>query len=341
MSLPAKLNPQEEKRLKQILLEHPYFSEGPGGIRSILEGAGFPKKFIQMQNYYTIPALNADSLLARIGPIQTLINKEKHSGLGALVEFLLDSASSREDQLFLSYLLTHHRLIWDREYLQKLADEYGHFSMIAKGAEPPIDLGWNGMQLDRSLIDFAALESIVRPRVSFLDTIFLSTGAKACSAVCRIETAEHVPRAAGTGFLVAPDLILTNYHVIPQAIRLENGAQARFNYRKDRQGLTSKDSKAVRIVKEIASSPVNKLDYCLLQLESPMPETDPLTFASAFPERANMAIIVQHPEGDLQKFVMDHSCVVAKSPADTGRYLYYFVLYHQYAERVFGFPGFQ
>ena len=56
------------------------------------------------------------------------------------------------------------------------------------------------------------LESLYNQGIRYmLDVDFLISGARAVCSVCRVEFDK---RGEGTGFLIAPDLILTNYHVM-------------------------------------------------------------------------------------------------------------------------------
>ncbi len=49
--------------------------------------------------------------------------------------------------------------------------------------------------------------------------------------ICRIDYADRSPPGAGTGFLVSPDLVLTNHHVARRAIQSTGGAaQLRFRF---------------------------------------------------------------------------------------------------------------
>jgi hypothetical protein len=135
------------------------------------------------------------------------------------------------------------------------------------------------------------------------------------SKVCRIEAA-----VGGTGFLVAPDLVLTNYHVLQQEIRTQDfsGVVCRFDY-------FSESSRGVA-VRPVASGCIaharyapadeskegrpplkGELDYALIRLSRPV-GNDPLddkgrlrgtvavSASAAVPAEQRILFIAQHPE---------------------------------------------
>lgn len=98
--------------------------------------------------------------------------------------------------------------------------------------------------------------------------------------VCRIEIPSAGKTSYGTGFLVGPELVLTNYHVVERLVEGERHDRAvlRFDYKRTRDGsqlpgkmfwLESKDW-------VVASSPVEALDYALLRVRG-APGTMPLS----------------------------------------------------------------
>lgn len=313
---------QDLDYLQKILLKHPNIALGRAGINAMLNASDIPQQFIYSLTLTNNPTVDASHIIFSLRDIGTLANKPTHTGLGALAEYLLKTTPSLDDKIFLSFFLTYYELINDRGLLKNIAGEYHPFESYDQ-AEMTNDLGWKGRKLDPATIDQKNLESIVKPEVGFLDTIFLSEGAKASPAVCRIETMEHLPQPIGTGFLIAPDLILTNNHVIPIGIKIEDGVQARFNFRVEKNGKINQQSLPFKIVKLIASSSVDTLDFSLLQLEKKPNNIHPLSFAAETPRKQDLAVIVQHPAGAPQKFILDHSCIIAKAPQDTHPFLNY------------------
>ena len=162
--------------------------------------------------------------------------------------------------------------------------------------------------------------------------------------VCRIEYPEMVDR--GTGFLVGPDVVLTNYHVV-EAIDKGNVEPAkvtlRFDYKVLADGVEVSKGTTYRLAQDwkIDMSPYSQqdfevspsadpnpdeLDYALLRVEG-TPGEDPVGGETDDPETAlrgwvavpaeahNFAAqralyIVQHPDGDPMQIALDTEAVL-------------------------------
>jgi hypothetical protein len=138
-----------------------------------------------------------------------------------------------------------------------------------------------------------ALESILRQSNSMLDMgVWLEKAVKIQQAVCRIEIPlRSGAKTFGTGFLVGPDLVVTNYHVMEPVVLTEDDPQyagdratanqvtCRFDYREMSDGSRSPGS-VYRLAAEwrVLLSPnsslgqeptIHELDYALLRLAKP------------------------------------------------------------------------
>lgn len=146
------------------------------------------------------------------------------------------------------------------------------------------------------------------------------------AATCRIEFPAGQP--AGTGMLVAPDVVMTNYHVVKDQIERRSSATeiaCRFGYARDAGGL---DEGIVHKLAagdgwRLAESPFDVeadtrgvgvasascLDYALLRLAAPIPDVKPIRVAaSAFLPSAQLPVlIVQHPAGTPQALAIGKS----------------------------------
>lgn len=143
--------------------------------------------------------------------------------------------------------------------------------------------------------------------------------------VCRVEPA--LGAALGTGFLVAPDVVLTNYHVIEN--RLLESLRVRFDHKVLPDRTTVQPGTVYTVKRCLAHSPyspadlmhprpreatVGELDYAFLQVEGApgqalvdgerrgwleLPgEQEPFTPGS-------LALVVQHPPGQPMSVVVD------------------------------------
>ena len=159
--------------------------------------------------------------------------------------------------------------------------------------------------------------------------------------VCRVETATDY----GTGFLVGPRTVLTNYHVVEDVIKgLQKPADVvlRFDYKRGTDGTTLHPGTEFRLAKDwlIDSSPYSsvddvddpllfpgaeELDYALMRVEGE-PGSNPVSAINAEPgapvrgfvqvpagavaiANDQPILIVQHPKGDPLKLAFDTRAV--------------------------------
>jgi V8-like Glu-specific endopeptidase len=170
------------------------------------------------------------------------------------------------------------------------------------------------------------------------------------SRVCRIEFPDKT--AQGTGFLVAPDLVLTNYHVVEAVINSQGvspqAIKVRFDYKVKADGISLNPGKAYGLAQEwlADSSPYSardlevspasdpgddELDYALLRIDGrpgddpvggdtqdpqPVPRgwISPLRTAYDFTKQRAI-YIVQHPDGKPMQVAVDSDSVVGVNAA--------------------------
>jgi len=142
-------------------------------------------------------------------------------------------------------------------------------------------------------------------------------------ATCRLEFPPG--QALGTGILVAPDLVLTNYHVVERQLKGEASAAdtvCRFGYARDANGLNEGVTYGPAGEWSIANSPYDEvdtrgvgiasplsLDYALLRLRSAVREAKPIRVmaSSILPSAELPVLIVQHPAGTPQALAIGKS----------------------------------
>jgi len=194
--------------------------------------------------------------------------------------------------------------------------------------ESPFDLDPGAWDLD---VSYEELQSFLPKQFSFeADVGTLRRGLELANAVCKITFVDRPPQESGTGVLIAPGLVLTNYHVlslkegadlnqIAQAARFEFGyVSPKFGETVRTQTLKVTDTKPV-----IGSSPINELDYALLRLSlngdfaiEPVPFDASLQLMPKSPLN-----ILQHPEGEAMKVSFSNNGVV-KTNKERGLVLY-------------------
>lgn len=139
---------------------------------------------------------------------------------------------------------------------------------------------------------------------------------RACPQVCQIDVISNSRRSAGTGFLVGPHIVLTNYHVLRDVLD-EPGPPARVTFTFDLHD--HDDARSARREPlglaanwRLAASPPDELDYVLVRLDS-VPGYDvlptgerrdwlcPADEAIARPKAGMRLVILQHPKGVMLK----------------------------------------
>jgi V8-like Glu-specific endopeptidase len=173
----------------------------------------------------------------------------------------------------------------------------------------------------KTLATQPSLEAMVARHSRFIDyNRFLTRFRSLGDRVCRIET----PSTLGTGFLVGPDLVLTNFHVIESVTTPAQVAQAAcwFDYHEgDRGGTTTRNVPAhfdpewlvakspysPADVQGVGEATTEELDYALLRLadqigNAPVAVDKMRGWFDLNAERALLAVrdfvvIPQHPKG--------------------------------------------
>jgi hypothetical protein len=201
---------------------------------------------------------------------------------------------------------------------------------VQKGGVPKHDASTNAVT--------PGFQRNVRPYLPQLDVhIWLQRLLEIERRVCRVELAEN---ALGTGFLVGPDTILTNWHVVKQSNEggKINQLGCRFDFVRLPDG-TNQPGQLVPLHAEgcIDSSPysnaettktpetppptADELDYALLRLASAVGQQTVngsqrgwITLPdnpAPLPENAPL-LIVQHPQGDPMKLALDTQAVIGR-----------------------------
>lgn len=141
---------------------------------------------------------------------------------------------------------------------------------------------------------------------------YLSRGMQAGKAVCRIYVADKFGGGSwGTGFLITPNLIITNHHVIPDP---ESAARsfAEFGYEADNNGLLQQGKRfKIQPEKTFLTSIANELDITILGVSN-IADDNITSIADYGFLRMNPALhkveklefvsIIQHPNGD-EKYI--------------------------------------
>lgn len=147
---------------------------------------------------------------------------------------------------------------------------------------------------------------------------YLALGAKRGRAVCKIRASGvnflgNTGRWSGTGFLVAPNILLTNYHVINSPGVAAN-AEAVFDYQESLSGgLSPTFSFQLNPGRLFISSPFEDLDYCFVWVEGAPQDrfgTIALWRGSSMAPSGESASIIHHPKGKPKRVSLRNNEVI-------------------------------
>lgn len=160
-------------------------------------------------------------------------------------------------------------------------------------------------------------EAIIGNTYDFVGVSFLSRGRTAADAVARIVFRNGRPQ--GSGFLVAPGILLTNQHVI-ESVRSAGDLLAEFDYETGDDGKDKTTTVFEFDPRFFISDPKARLDYALVALGAKLsgpraPERFgflPLSQARDKHMLGEVANIVQHPNGRRKEVVLRENRLVSR-----------------------------
>lgn len=316
------------------------FTEGPRSRRVLLEQAGL-RRFVTGIDLSGTPNTVAGNLVGLLEPFGPLPDRPTYDALGALLAYLLRLPDlPRDAAAQIARLIVVHGLVGDPAYIAELRTTYGIKDAVAPAA-PTMAVapapGVTAAPAPAFVADVAnpkGLERVINSEDNFLDIVLLSGAVYSAQAVCRIERPKG--NALGTGFLVGPDLLLTNQHVLSSAAMLED-ACARFGYQVDATTVAAAGREYGFAADFYYSSPPDDLDFALVRLASaPLAditvvpaETDTmldlvrkgkhrgyLPLTPRLLQEHDRVNVIQHPDGKPLKVVMTQNYVV-KTMTDT------------------------
>ncbi|MEL7245887.1 MAG: trypsin-like peptidase domain-containing protein [Cyanobacteria bacterium J06573_2] len=247
-------------------------------------------------------------------------NDKSFTTLGSILQVFLTKLGFNDAKIIVSLIIIYN-LYTDKKLLEKLRISY-QVPISTINTTTTSDFG---PKINWQEPDKTELESWLKPEPDFLDVGFLIQAIQNATSVCRIEISNQT--ILGTGFLIAPDLVLTNYHVVysdnpntqinPSDIVLRFGCFTS----------TTGDEEKGQIFKLISdkpileSSPINKLDYALLRVEDSIRQAQDISEAECdfenLPQQKMGLNILQHPEGASMKIAVSSNAIANIFP-DSG-----------------------
>jgi V8-like Glu-specific endopeptidase len=136
----------------------------------------------------------------------------------------------------------------------------------------------------------------------------LNLALEAAKAVVHLRVPREGGRqGAGTGFMIAPDLLMTNNHVIASREQAEQ-TEYTFNYELNINGKEC-DIQTTQALPGGAFHTNAELDYTVVSLKDLPPFGSPLILKSKQVRRDDRVAIIQHPGGHLKKISMQNNFV--------------------------------
>ncbi|BAZ32655.1 hypothetical protein NIES4074_51610 [Cylindrospermum sp. NIES-4074] len=248
--------------------------------REMLEYAGL-KKLIPQINVSGSPFIANSSIISYLENYGYLTYERQ--ALGQFLNSIKRVGVGKQQEVFLDRILTEYNL------------------MTPIVSLPTVDK-WQGVETPTNIFEKIIGENTLRP------IAFLEQGLKVARSVAYIKVVDSSESWAGTGFLIAPDLILTNHHVIPSADLLK-GALFRFNYQENFQGEAQQPREYRANVNGIFHAN-EELDYAVIQLEAEAgKEWGWLNLQPRNIKKDARVNIIQHPGGQPKQISFQNNFV--------------------------------
>jgi hypothetical protein len=269
----------DERQQLIILLQHlPVFAD-EHARRQMLEAAGL-KQLLPMIDVSGPSFIALNTIVSYLCDYGRLTYENESLGL------LLNTVKNMvgvEQQEFLDMLLIKHNMIVPSARLSDIPQ-------------------WQSKDTMAGFLEKIVGENTLRP------IAFLAQGLNVARSVAYISVRAGMRRWSGTGFLIAPDILLTNNHVVPAADLLPN-TLLRFNYEEDFKGKSQQPYEYQANLHGFFHTHKD-LDYALFQVEgSPGHRWGWLPFSPQAVRKGDRVNIIQHPNAQPKQVSMQNNFV--------------------------------
>jgi endonuclease G, mitochondrial len=297
----------ETKHLSQVVAQIAAQSAaGPAAyFRQLIERCQLPAdwKSLCLESLVGDPEADAKGLVEWASARDLNPNQPELFVLGSLLLAVLADVSG-DDRSFVVALLCRRGLIVDDALHQRLESAY---LVPQPTRDRPHDHGPNFVWAGPDLAAPLQLQAFSFRQPDLIDVGFLRRGMLPAESICRVEIVDS--NRFGTGFVVAPRLVMTCAHVVEGLPAGEIGERVTLRF-----GAFSLDDGGEsngRIVRPLGGesialqSPQNELDFVALRTENM--EYPPLQFAlgDGEPKLGAALHILQHPGGESLKLAID------------------------------------
>lgn len=275
------MSPEETNRLVVLLTQLDVFARSARGRRDFVQAAGLGKVTMGMDWNGAAGAVAQDLIFA-LDSAGTLTDNSNYLALGKLLVYWLSwPAINREDAKWLAALIVRRGLVNDLGYLERLGEEFNLPDLPPQEGQPPLahlavlpPVTPPVFTIQPVFENWAEIERKLEERDSFLNMNQLAGAIYCGQAIGRIEA--PVNNVLGTGWLIAPNMLLTAFHVLKTREFAEEGV-VRFGHFLDPFGVESPGEYVVKIDPSFYyTSPEVELDYALVRLEdAPLKAREP------------------------------------------------------------------
>lgn len=277
-------------------------------LRDLVMRSDLPKRYhLQLAGGFTgDPTIDARALVNFA--IARGINPEdpSYTTLGSILKAVLDDVGAENYSNIVAIIVIYKLYSADKMAALKKRYLVPELQAGETAAEVGPAFDWRGPT------DELELQRYRQPLPDLLDVGFLRNALEATASVCRVENTRK--EKLGTGFLVAPSLVLTNYHVLSESGNSDIAATARELVLRfgaiSTKGVSEDEGQTVRLRADhpiLKSSPANKLDYALLGVDAELVKSQSVKAAklhSSIPEPGMGLHILQHPSGESMKIAL-------------------------------------
>jgi len=323
---------QDIQRLVQLLTKNALTAPMKVGVEGYFHGlvmeANLPPSFQAQRAGGWTGAASNDALELVNWALARGVNPAdpRYTTLGSILEPELDR-SGLNIAATIAALIVTYKLYRDPALLEALGTRYQipRPSQVEQVVESGPDIDWRGPS------DPVELQSWFRPEPDLLDVGFLIQAINKAASICRVEVG-NVFR--GTGFLIDPNLVLTNYHVLGmsdgEVVSSASQTVLRFGVFTSPEGKPDAGQKVnLHPDKPLVAFSSEKVhDFALLRVSDQiygLKDIAPASFTTNQPGLHSGLNILQHPEGETMKLAISSNGVTG-AYEDTG--------YLQYVSRV-------
>lgn len=284
----------------------------------LLSRSGLPESWLQnLKGTWTgaIP-IDAHNLIKWAKGKGLNPNDQRFTSLACILNELLPNLGF-EERIAIVAIIVRYELYLDQSALDALIIQY-QVPLLAYSTQSTSNIGpnidWEGSP------ESLQLQARKQTAADYLDVGDLMRAIQKSVSVCRIEYPNM--SVTGTGFLVASNLLMTNYHVLQpykdsNITTLAQNAILKFGcYTSAIDTTSNSNSQKFRTVGEqsiLSASPPDELDYVLLQVEDRIQSAEsigPVSWNLSQKPTEHMDLnILQHPEGGPMKLALSKNGV--------------------------------